>query len=60
MFFFYKHSVFQPEAQICLSFSQTQPQNMLEICLSKNIQKNKFHDLTYARGELVGKGYQNK
>ena len=26
---FYKHSVFQSEAQICLSFPQIQPQNML-------------------------------
>ena len=34
MFFFYKHSVFQAEARICLSFSQIEPQNMLKICLS--------------------------
>ena len=46
--FFYKHGVFQFEAQICLTFSQIQPQNMLKICLSKNTQKSKFHDLTYA------------
>ena len=45
---FYKHGVFQFEAQICLTFSQIQPQNMLKICLSKNTQKSKFHDLTYA------------
>ena len=28
----YKHSVFQSEARICLSFSQIGPQNMLRIC----------------------------
>ena len=33
---------------------------MLKICLSKNIQKSKFPDLTYAWEEWVGKGYQNK
>ena len=27
-----------------LKFSQIQPQNMLKICLSKNIQKSKFND----------------
>ena len=32
---------------------------MLKICLSKKIQKSKFHDLTYAWAEWVGKGYQN-
>ena len=32
--FFYKHSVFQSEARICLSFSQIEPQNMLKICLT--------------------------
>ena len=31
---------------------------MLEICLSKNIQKSKFHGLTYAWEEWVGKGHQ--
>ena len=31
---FYKHSVFQSEARICLSFSQIEPQNMLKICLT--------------------------
>ena len=46
--FFYKHSVFQSEARIWLSFSQIQSQNMLKICLSKNIEKSKFHDLTHA------------
>ena len=45
--FFYKHSVFQSEARICLSFSQSQPQMMLEISLSKNIDKRKFHNLTH-------------
>ena len=45
MFVFYKHSVFQSEARICLSFSQIEPQNMLKICLSKNIEKGKIHDL---------------
>ena len=58
--FFLKHSVFQSEARICLSFSEIQPQNMLKICLSKNIQKSKFHGLTYAWGEWVVKGYQNE
>ena len=49
--FFYKHGVFQSEARICLSFSQLEPQNMLKICLSKNIEKGKFHDLTNALRE---------
>ena len=44
--FFYKHSVFQSEARICISFSQIQPQNMPKICLFKNVQKTKFHDFT--------------
>ena len=57
---FYKHSVFQSEAPISLSFSQIQPQNMLKICLSKNIEKSKFHDLTYGWREGVGRGDQNK
>ena len=54
--FFYKHSIFQSEARICLSFSQIEPQNMLKICLSYNIQKSKFHDLTYVWAKWVGKG----
>ena len=58
--FFYKRSVFQSEAQICLSFSQIQPQNMLKVCLSKNIQKSKFHDLTYAEGSKLVKGFKMK
>ena len=33
---------------------------MLKICLSKNIQKSKFPDLTYAWEDWVGNGYQNK
>ena len=33
-FFNYKHSVFQSETRICLSFSQSQPQNMLKICFT--------------------------
>ena len=45
-----------PEARICLSFPQIQPQ----ICLSKNIQKSKSHDLTNLWGKWVGKRYQNK
>ena len=32
---------------------------MLKICLSENIQKSNFDDLTQALGEEVGKGYQN-
>ena len=58
--FFYRHSVFQPEDRICFSFAQIQPQNMLEIYLSKNIQKRKFHDLTNVWGQGVGRGYQNE
>ena len=57
--FFYKHSVFQSEAQICLHILQIQPPNMLIICLSKNTQKSKFHDLTYIWGEWVANGSQN-
>ena len=33
---------------------------MLEICLSKNIQKRKIHDFTYDWGEWGGIGYQNE
>ena len=33
---------------------------MLKICLSKNIQKSKFHNLTYAWGMWDGKAYQNE
>ena len=51
---FYKHSVFQSETRICLSSSQFQSQNILKICLSKNIQRRKFHDLTYAWEERAG------
>ena len=43
-----------------LKFPQIEPQNMLKICLSYNIPKSEFHDLTYAWGEWVGKGYQNE
>ena len=32
---------------------------MLKIFLSKNIEKNKFHDLTQAWREWVGWGYEN-
>ena len=42
---FYKYIVFQSEAK--LSFSQIHPQNMLKICLSKKIEKSKFHDFTH-------------
>ena len=35
-------------------------QKLFEICLSKNIKKRKFHDLTYTWGECGGKVYQNK
>ena len=31
-----------------LKFSKIQTQIMLNICLSKYIQRSKFHDLTYA------------
>ena len=55
---FYRHSVFQSKARICLTFSQIQPQNMLKI--SKNIQKSKFHDLIHAWGEGVGREFQNQ
>ena len=57
---FFKHSVFQSEARICLSFSQIQPQNMLKICLSKNIQKNRFHEMSNVWEEGVGRRYQNE
>ena len=30
---------------------------MPKICLSKKIQKSKFHDFTHAWGKFVGKGY---
>ena len=33
---------------------------MLKICLSKNVQKRKFHDLTHAWWVEVCKGYENK
>ena len=33
---------------------------MLKICLAKNIQKSKFHDLSYAWGNRAGRGYQNE
>ena len=33
---------------------------MFEICLSKNIQKSKFHDLTFALDDGASKEYQNK
>ena len=33
---------------------------MLEICLSKNIQKSKFHDLTHAKGDRIDRGYQDE
>ena len=56
--FFYKHSVFQSKARICLGFSQIQPQNMLKICLSKNIQKSKSHNLAHAWWREIGIGYQ--
>ena len=54
LYVFYKHSVFQSEARICLRFLQIQPQNMLKICLSKNIHKTKFHDLNQMWGVWVG------
>ena len=60
MFFLYKHSVFQSEARICLSFSQIELQNMLKICLSKNIQNNKFYNLTHALEERNGLEYHNE
>ena len=58
--FHYMHSVFQPEARIFINFSKIQPKNMLKICLSRNIQKNKFHDLIHTWGDEVGRGYQNE
>ena len=33
---------------------------MRKICLSKNGQKSKFPDLTYAWGKGVNKGYENE
>ena len=55
-----RYSVFQSEARIFLGFSQIKPQNMLEIYLSKNIQKRNLHDLTNVWGQGVGRGYQNE
>ena len=60
MFFFNKHSVFQSEARICLSFSQIQPQNMLKICLSKKVERSKFHYLTHAGGRELAEGIKMK
>ena len=40
--FFYKHSVFQSEAGICLSFSQIQPQNMLKIAYLRKFKRVNF------------------
>ena len=58
--FFYEHSVLS-EVRLCLlSFLLIQPQNMLNICLSKNIQKSKFHDVTHTWVDGLGKGYQNE
>ena len=60
IFCFYKYSYCQSDAQICLDFPKIQPQNMLEICFSKNIQTKKFHALTHTLGEGLGRGYQNE
>ena len=56
--FFYKHSVFQSEARICLSFSQS-----LKLCLKyaylRTFKEDNF--MFYSRlGEGVGRGYQNE
>ena len=48
----YKHSYFQSV--------QIQPQNMLKICLTKNIQKSKFHNLTYSWGRELVEGIEIK
>ena len=59
--FFYNHSVFQSEAQICLSFSQIQPQIMLKICLSNNIKKKtNFMIRPVPEGREVVKGIKMK
>ena len=52
--FFYKHSVFQSEARTSLSFSQIQPQNMLKVCLSKNIQKMSINILFSSHSSKMG------
>ena len=43
-----------------LNLSQIQPQNMIKICLSKNIQNSKSHDMTHAWGKGVRTGFQNE
>ena len=32
----------------------------LKLCVSRNIQKNKFHDLIHTWKDRVGRGYQNE
>ena len=53
--------LFKPRLEYAYGFHKSS----LKICfkyayLSKNIQKSKFHDLTYAWGDWVDKGYQNE
>ena len=43
-----------------LKFFIIEPQNMLKVCLSKKVQKSKFHHLIHTWGKEVGKGYENE
>ena len=43
-----------------LKFFTNPASNMLKICLSKNIEKSKFHDLTQTWRKWGGRGYQNE
>ena len=51
---------FTNPASNMLNFFTNPASNMLKICLSKNTQKSKFHDLTHALRESVGIEYQNE
>ena len=43
-----------------LNFFVNPGSNMFEICLSKNIQKSKFHDLTHVLGRELAEGIKMK
>ena len=43
-----------------LKFSEIQPKNMLQICLSTNIEKKKILGLTDAWREWFVRGYQKE
>ena len=42
MFVFYKHSAFQSEARICLSFSQIEPQICLKYAYLRTFKRENF------------------